>query len=218
MQCDFNAWWGQMLSKFSKYWLIDRLSHWLVYAFYWRVNNKGYSPSNEIVGWLWMNCIWWDGEAVKIILQMILTSRKTDRNKEKPVRLTNWSVAYPWNTLIECVVFVMWSCFNCPHAKWLGIAVTFYTCMWEMCSSRLSTFLRCYLVFRAHPNKSRSTILITSWLVPSKSFVIHQSSYHYTFYAYSLSYWQHDSIIETALVIAVGTRTWLTFRHHASYI
>ena len=105
--------------------------HWLVYAFYWYVNYK------EIVGWLWMNCTWWDGEAVMIILQMILTSGKTDRNKEKPVRLTNWSVAYPWNTLIEYVVFVTWSCFNCSHAKWLGIAVTFYTCMWEMCSFNL---------------------------------------------------------------------------------
>jgi hypothetical protein len=74
----------------------ELLIHWLVYAYYWYVNYKTYLPSNEILGWLWMNCAWWDGRAVMIVLQMILTPGKTDRNKEKPVRLTNWSVAYLW--------------------------------------------------------------------------------------------------------------------------
>lgn len=54
---------------------------------------------------LWMNSTWWDGRAVMIVLQMILTPGKTDRRKEKPVSLTNWSVAYPWNTLIEYVTY-----------------------------------------------------------------------------------------------------------------
>lgn len=116
----------------------DWLIHWLVYAYCWYVNYKGYLPSNEILGWLWMNCTWWDGRAIMIVLQMILTHGKTDRNKEKPVRQTKWSVATPWNTLIEYVIFIMWSYLNCPHSKWLGITLTFYTCMWEMCFLNLS--------------------------------------------------------------------------------
>ena len=100
----------------------DWFIHWLVFAY---VNYEGYLPSNEIWGWLWMNCTWWDGIAVMILLELILKfTWKTDRNKEKPVRLTNWSVAYPWNTLIGYVVFIMWSYINCPHAKWLGVALT----------------------------------------------------------------------------------------------
>ena len=125
------------LNSASSDWLIDWFIHsfiyWLVYAYYWYVNYKDYSPSSEILGWLWMNCTWWDGRAVIIVLQMILTPGKTDRNKEKPVRLTNCSVAYPSNTLIEYVIFVVWSYLNCRHSKWLGIAVTFYTFMWEKC-------------------------------------------------------------------------------------